>query len=219
VRVDLVLLLATGGRLSVLLEQRLGTPFRGHQVLPGASLRQGEALDEAAKRVLERAVKPHHGSVQQLRTYGDPSRDPRGHVLSVAYLGLVEPSQLRPLAPNYQLGLVEFPPPQQQASDEGMGVTKTNGVTLRLGFDHLDILEHAVARLRESIFHSNLGYSMIRPEFTLRELRLLHETVLDQQLNKDNFRRKIIATGRVQETGARQEHVGYRPAKLYRAVC
>jgi 8-oxo-dGTP diphosphatase len=131
---------------------------------------------------------------------------------------LAEPNQLRALSPNFQLGQLRVPTAAEAAAGEQVAVSSAKGLNLRLGFDHRDIVEHAIDQLRASIFHSDLGYAMLRPEFTLRELRLLHETILDKRLNKDNFRRKIIATGRLRETGTRQEPVGYRPAKLYRAT-
>lgn len=217
VRVDLVLLLVLDEALYVLLEQRLGPPFRGYQVLPGCSLRQGESPDQAANRVLQRSIRPGTGHVHQLHTYGEPSRDPRGHVLSIAYLGLAETSSMEPLEPNYHLGRLELGTDGQSA-EHALEVCRADGSKMPIGFDHHQIIEHGLNELRSRIFNSSLGYSMLRPEFTLRELRHLHETVLNEHLNKDNFRRKIIATGMLEETGRRQTHVGYRPAKLYRAA-
>lgn len=217
VRVDLVLLLVQEGALYVLLEQRLGPPFRGYQVLPGCSLRQAESPDQAANRVLRRSIRPEAGQVHQLHTYGEPSRDPRGHVLSIAYLGLAETGSMEPLAPNYQLGRLQLGTAGKSA-EHTLEVSSSDGSRMHIGFDHRQIIEHGLNELQARIFRSPLGYSMLRPEFTLRELRHLHETVLNEHLNKDNFRRKIIATGMLEETGRRQTHVGYRPAKLYRAA-
>ena len=217
VRVDLALLVVHEGALCVLLEERKGPPFRGYQVLTGASLRQGESLDQAAQRVLLRSIPTGAGHIHQLHTFGEPSRDPRGHVLSVAYLGLAETDSLKPLAATFQLGRT---PPRGSQPPQGspLAVVSASGAQLHLGFDHRQIIEHGISELRSRLLHSPLAYALLRPEFTLRELRILHETILDERFNKDNFRRKIIATGALEETGRRQTDVGYRPAKLYRAT-
>ena len=109
----------------------------------------------------------------------------------------------------YQRGLSLFP------HFEGPGKM---GSSFPLAFDHADILGMVVLRLRGKLDYADIGYQLLPPRFTLRRLQEVHETILDRTLNKDSFRRRVLASGRVVATGTRESDVGHRPAELYRFV-
>ena len=99
------------------------------------------------------------------------------------------------------------------------GPVETTGAgdeLLPLAFDHADILGLAVKRLRGKLDYAPIGFELLPARFTLRQLQTIHETILDRRLNKDSFRRRLLASGLIAPTGQREANVGHRPAELYR---
>jgi 8-oxo-dGTP diphosphatase len=169
-------------------------PFQGNWALPGTLLRDREDLEEAALRILAEGPgldSPRH--LEQVGTFGAPDRDPRGRVVSVSYLAL---------APR---------PADVRASAAWWPVT---GVP-PLAFDHAEILDSAVQRLRAKLSYSNVAYGLLPDTFTLSELQAVYESVLDRALDKRNFRKKVQALGLVTESEG-QRRGPHRPAQLYR---
>lgn len=194
--VDVVLLARAEsgpGEVRVLLAQRDHDPHAGRWALPGGLLRPDEDLDGAARRVLERVgvVAPRHQ--EQLASFGAPGRDPRGRVVSVSHLALL-PAPVAVAAHARWWPLEGLP---------------------HLAFDHLAILEAAVARLRGKLSYSNVAYGLLPPAFTLTELQEVYEAVLDRPLDKRNFRKKVQAMGLLAEAEG-QRRGQHRPAQLYR---
>jgi len=227
VTADVVALTIRDGQLCVLLVRRARPPEAGLWALPGSFLRtegaEPETLENAAARALAvktgltglRAAGIH---LEQLRTYGDPGRDPRMAVVSVAYVAfapaLPEPAAGTGVAqaawlPVSTLGLPEPGLP------EGATVPETT-----LAFDHARIVADAVERARSKIEYTALAAAFAGPQFTLAGLRRVYEAVWSIELHASNFARKVLASpGFVEPAGSLETSSarGGRPAELYRA--
>jgi len=207
VTADLVILTVRDGQLQVLLIERGNEPFKGCLALPGGFLRDGEDLDTAARRELlgETGIGGTHiPHLEQLRVYSAPDRDPRGRVVTVAYLAL---------APNL---------PLPTASTDAVAAAWTSAGPLlhspgQLAFDHDQILADTVEHSRAKLEHTTLAASFCPPEFTIGDLMHIYEAVWDQQLDLRNFYRKVSQTeGFIVPTGRKRAPDTGRPATLYR---
>lgn len=207
VAVDLVVLTVTEGSLHVLLVERALAPDKGLLALPGGFLLAHENLADAARRELceETGITPP-GHLEQLRSYGPLNRDPRGPVLSVAYL-LFAPTFATPQAGG-DAAAVQWHDVQE--------LTGPNATT-RLAFDHSQILADGVERARAKIEYSPLATAFCPPEFTIAELRSVYEAVWGCRLDPRNFHRKATKTAGFLEATGRMSAEGVgRPAALYR---
>lgn len=194
---DTVLFTLLDDELKVLLIQRRHPPFQGYWTLPGGFVALDESLDEAARRVLRDKAGVEELYLEQLYTFGETERDPRARIVTVAYSALVGAHK----APRAQpTGAIAWhsaydPPP--------------------LGFDHAAIVRYAVQRLRYKLEYSAVAFQLLPARFTLTELQIVYEKILREPLDKRNFRRKVLATGVVEETD--EQRLGdHRPARLYR---
>lgn len=227
VTVDVVLVTVEAGHLRVLLVQRDEHPGKGAWVLPGGFVRMDESLDRAAARVLARKASLRGVYLEQLYTFGAVDRDPRTRVISVSYFALVEPERLRGVVGEQDDGarcLARLHVAWQGETGGEASAFKADGggggegAAIPLGFDHAAILGMAVKRLRGKLDYAPIGFELLPEEFTLRGLQSVHETILGRSLNKDAFRRRMLATGMLEATGRREAEVGHRPAELYRFV-
>lgn len=208
VTVDIVLLTVDDGRLQALLVQRRGEPYRDAWALPGGFKRPDETLDEAARRELreETGVEaPAH--LGQLGAYGDPGRDPRTNVVTVAYTAVVTQAHAAEAASDAKAA-------------RWWPVGEVFGRDFSLAFDHDRILRDAVERARVELEQTSLAAAFVGPEFTLSELQDVYETVWGEQLDRANFRRALRRSDRrwVEPTGRRRSSgsSGGRPAEVYR---
>jgi 8-oxo-dGTP diphosphatase len=198
VTVDIVLFTIRDRRLHLVLIRRLAKPFENRYALPGGFVLEDESLDAAAIRELREETGVDKVYLEQLYTFGDPKRDPRGRVITVAYYALVPHTQV------LQAGT--------DASDAAwFPVTELP----LLAFDHRKIVEYAHQRIRNKLDYTNVGFELLPDRFTLTELQLVHEAILGEKLDKRNFRRKIILRGIVRPTKELQR-TGRKPALLYR---
>jgi 8-oxo-dGTP diphosphatase len=218
VAVDLVLLTVRDHELRVLLTKRGDHPFKGRWSLPGGFVGPAESLEATCERVLRDKAGLTGVFLEQLYTFGHPSRDPRTRVISVAYMALVEPARLKAA-----LGEGEHDKLIARLKTAWKGETggpaealDSADDTLPLAFDHSEILGLAVKRLRGKLAYTPIGYEPLGREFTLRQLQDVHETILGGKLNKDSFRRRMLATGELHATGTLESAVEHRPAELYR---
>ena len=217
--VDIVIMSTGGGHLRALVMQRSREPEAGSWALPGGFVRQGEDLDAAARRILYDKAGLERVYLEQLYTFGAPGRDPRTRVVTVAYFALVPLAALAHLDAPDAAGsrlVAALTVPWDGEAGGPVGITMGSGAPGALAFDHADILGMAVKRLRGKLGYTDIGFALLPERFTLRELRLVHETILARPINKDSFRRRILAAGLVEDTGERQSEVGHRPARLYR---
>jgi 8-oxo-dGTP diphosphatase len=217
VAVDVALLSAAEGALHALVVRRDDHPARGRWALPGGFVGPAEPLEAAAARVLAGKAGLEGLFVEQLFTFGDPGRDPRTRVISVASYALVDFARFAEAARRAEgvaVGRLVVP----WAGETGGPVELRSAADrpLSLAFDHADILGMAVKRLRGKLDYAPIGFQLLAPGFTLLELQRVHETILGFPLNKDSFRRRMLASGWLEATGERQADVDHRPAERYR---
>jgi len=202
VTVDIILFTFYENDLKVLLIQRNHDPFADKWALPGGFVDMDEDLEDAALRELAEETNVTDVYLEQLYTFGEPDRDPRTRVITVSYFALLSVDQV--------------------AKQQIRGASDANDARWwsmydlpELAFDHDRILHYALQRLRWKLEWTALGFLLLPEEFTLSELQKVYETVLNEPLDKRNFRRKILATDVLEETGNIREG-DHRPAKLYR---
>jgi 8-oxo-dGTP diphosphatase len=198
--VDIALFGLDDAGLQVLLIQRDAEPFAGQWALPGGFVRMDESVDEAARRELHEETGVHDVFLEQLYTFGAVDRDPRGRVVSVAHYALVNLRDHRVKADTDARDAAWF------AADE----------TPTLAFDHADILAMAHDRLRGKVRYQPIGFELLPREFALRQLQQMYEIILDRELDKRNFRKKVLGMDLLIETDKIEQDVAHRAARLYR---
>lgn len=204
--VDLAIFTLRGARLMVLLIDRGLEPFLGRPALPGGYVQKGETLREGALRELweEAGIDGELLHLEQLGAYGDPGRDPRGRVVTVAYLAL-GPDLPVPVG-GTDAERAYWAPVEELDRDRA-----------RLAFDHSEILAEALEEVRRKLEYTPVATAFCASEFTLSELRMVYEVVWGQPLDPSNFRRKVLGTtGFVEPTGEQRMPATGRPAALYR---
>jgi 8-oxo-dGTP diphosphatase len=199
VTVDLVVFTVSEDALKAMLVRRVETPYSGYWSLPGGFIKTGESLEDAALRVLKEKTGVENVYIEQLYTFGEPGRDPRARVITVAYFALIPWKQL-----------------DQPESKKIAGITWHPVDNLpRLAFDHKAILNYAVRRLRTKVSYSNIVYGLMPKQFRLSELQTMYEVIINDNIDKRNFRKRMLATNLLQETGKKDINGAHRPAKLY----
>jgi 8-oxo-dGTP diphosphatase len=176
-----------------------------------------ESLDDAAARVLAAKAGLAGIFLEQLYTFGNVDRDPRTRVISVAYYALVDAAKLQKAEPAAgEVVLARLAVPWTGEAGGTVRALDAEGRALPLAFDHAAMLGLVVKRLRGKLDYAPIGFQLLPQRFTLRQLQQVHEAVLGSKLNKDSFRRSVLARGLVAATGAMEKDVPYRPAELYR---
>ena len=205
VTVDLVVLTVREDALKVVVVKRSEDPFKGRWALPGGFEEMDEDLDRAAQRELseETGLAPGAVHLEQLASYGDPKRDPRGRVVTVAYLAL---------APHLPAPL----PGGDAAKAEWIDTRGLLRSRNRLAFDHAVILRDGVERARAKLEYSPLAAAFCPPEFTVADLRHVYEIVWATELDPRNFHRKVTGTPGFLVPSGRTRSEGGRPAALFR---
>ena len=204
VTVDIVVLTIRDDRLCALVVERGGEPFQGRWALPGGFVEPDEGLYDAARRELEEETGVGAARLEQLASYGDPDRDPRGRIVSVAWLAVV-PQGVEP----------------NPGSDAAAAAWKPVSTLLRRGklaFDHRLILADGVERARSKLEYTALATAFVDEEFTIAELRRVYEVVWGLGLDPGNFHRKVTRAGVLEATGRNVQRGPGRPAALYRHV-
>jgi ADP-ribose pyrophosphatase YjhB (NUDIX family) len=188
-------------RLHVLLIQMRKKPFEGMWALPGGLIDEGEGLRDAAARILREQTGVERVYLEQLFTFDGSGRDPDGRVVSVGYFSLIPP-----------VGLELCTTPKY----ESVRFWDCHERPLRLAYDHDEILTKALDRLQSKVQYTNVMWSLLPETFTLRQLQVAYETVLNRSLDKRNFRRKILSLGLLETSGQKSTGGRHRPAMLYR---
>ncbi len=212
VAVDVALVTVVDDRLAVLIVRREQHPHRGRWQLPGGFVQVDESLDDAAARVLAEKADLTDVYTEQLYTFGAVKRDPRTRVISVAYYALVDAGRLQTAGPGTALATIEVP---WEGETGGRVDLVLEGKRAKVAFDHAEMVGLVVKRLRGKLNYTPVGYELLPPVFTLLDLQRIHETILGNAVNKDSFRRRMLASGELEPTGGRQSDVGHRPAALY----
>lgn len=185
--------------LQILLIKRKIEPFIGSWALPGGLVLDDEDLDDAVKRELyeEAGIKPDF--LEQLYSFGNVGRDPRNRVVSVAYLGLVNPSYFELFA-------------DSDAEDaQWFSIHKLP----QLAFDHQKIIDTALKRLRTKIQYQPIGFNLLNEEFPFSDLENLYKAIIGQEIDRRNFRKKIMSYGLLNETNNFKKEGSGRPGKMY----
>jgi 8-oxo-dGTP diphosphatase len=212
--VDVVIFTLREADLRVLLVHRRRPPQEGMWAIPGGPIRPEETLRAAALRTLAEETGLDDVYLEQLYTFGDPGRDPRQRVITIAYFAVVPTSRVVPSASQDEGG-----PDAGCHHPGGQNAGRVRwwsmGDLPPLAFDHAAILSYALTRLRYKLEYTAVGFELLPETFTLTELQTVYEIVLGEQLDKRNFRRKILAAGIIQPSGGYRSGEG-RPARLYR---
>lgn len=199
VAVDVVLFTIRDESLKVLLVKRAAPPFRGTWSLPGGVVRKDESVDEAALRELQEETGIASVYLEQLYTFGDLDRDPRGRVITVSYYAVVDWGQFQGTAKT------------KLATARWFAVTRLPV----LAFDHKKIVASALERLRNKVNYTSVAFQLLPKRFTLSELQRAYEVILGQGLDKRNFRKKMLQLGILRDTKAQRLEGRQRPARLY----
>jgi 8-oxo-dGTP diphosphatase len=201
VTVDIVIFTIQSGVLKVLLVKRGIPPFAGQYAIPGGFVLENESLADAAMRELREETGVDDVYLEQLYSFGDPGRDPRGRVVTVAYFALIssEHSQLH------------------AGTDAAAAAWVPLDAVPELAFDHMKILKYAVERLRNKLEYTTVGFQLLPEKFTLSELQAVYEAILGKDLDKRNFRRKLSLLKILKPTTECRRD-GRKPARLYRFV-
>ncbi|MGA7725582.1 MAG: NUDIX domain-containing protein [Opitutaceae bacterium] len=186
--------------LKLLLIKRKIEPFQGQWALPGGFVLEQEGLEEAARRELADETGITRLYLEQLYSFGEPSRDPRERVISIAYYALVKLADHRVRAASDAQEVAWFPVAELPS----------------LAFDHEKIVEVGLRRLKAKVRYEPIGFELLPEKFTLGELQRLYETVLEQNLDKRNFRKKILGMELLEPLDEFQKDVAHRAAQYYR---
>lgn len=203
VAVDTLIFTIVENALKVLLVKRLLPPFEGFWAIPGGFVREGESLEQAAKRELKEETGAEAAEyLEQLYTFGEPNRDPRERVVSVAYFALIPASRIGTIVASSDATEAAWCDAQELPQD--------------LAFDHAKIIKYALLRLQWKLEYTNIAYSLLEEEFTLSEFQKVYEIILNRRIDKRNFRKKIEKLSLVKPTGKTVVRGVHRPAKTYR---
>jgi 8-oxo-dGTP diphosphatase len=199
VTVDCIIFGFDGQTLKVMLIQRKSEPFSRMWALPGAFVNEDESLENCAERVLMKECNISGVYLEQLFTFGTPSRDPRERVISVAYMGLVKTADFELIAGNDELQI------------EWRDINKVQD----LAFDHSQILETAIQRIRGKIRYQPIGFELMNAKFTLPQLQQLYEAILGKSLDRRNFRKKLLSMQVLKQLPEKQQNVAHKAAFYY----
>lgn len=201
VTVDIVIFTIRKKKLEVLLIQRGYEPFKDKWAIPGGFIRLSEPLDDAAKRVLYEKTHVKDVYLEQLYTFGDPGRYPNARVITVSYFALIRSDDI------------------QLSHESDINIQQVSWHPVynlpQLGYDHKEIIEHALKRLRDRLEYTPIAFQLLPKKFTLTELQKTYEMILDKDLDKRNFRKKMISLNILQESDEFTKLSSKRPARLY----
>lgn len=186
--------------ISILLIRRKYEPFQKSWALPGGLVGTDESLEDAVRRELLEESGVDVNYLEQLYSFGKPDRDPRNRVVTVTYFGLVRPS-------DYQLSA--------QTDAEDVAWHSIDQIP-KLAFDHKTIIDLAITRLRGKIAYEPVGFELLDKKFPFSDLENLYQTLLGREIDRRNFKKKIIGYGFLEELGETIQRKAGRPAHLYR---
>ena len=198
VTVDIVIFTIQDNELRVLLVKRNLEPFKDEWAIPGGFVRIQESLESAAKRELEEETGVKGVYLEQLYTFGDPKRDPRGRVITVSYYALINSDKILLRA-------------ETDASDaKWFHISKIPA----LAFDHKKIMEYAIKRLKWKFEYTAVAFSLLPYKFTMSQVQGLYEIVFNQEFDKRNFAKKMLSLNILKEEEIKKD-VSHRPPQLY----
>ncbi len=196
---DCVIFGFDGGELKLLLIEREKEPFKNRWALPGGFVFLDETTEECAKRILQEKAGLKNVFIEQLYTFSEVDRDPRERIVSVTYYALVDKQHYELIAGRDTLkvewfALSELP---------------------KLAFDHTKIVKLAIQRLKGKISYRPIGFELLNEKFTLSQLQALYEAILEQPIDKRNFRKKILGMGLLKALNEKEKNVAHKAARYY----
>ncbi len=200
VTTDAVVFTIYDDKLKLLLIKRGLDPFKGSWAIPGGFLELNEDLEDCARRELSEETGIENIYLQQLHTFGDPKRDPRERVVSVAYYAIAPKVEMNPIANSDAIDAAWF------------SIDKLP----QLAFDHCEIITMAHKRLVSDLDRSSVVFQFLPETFTLSQIQRVYEIIRNNRLDKRNFRKRITGSGLIKETGETRREGNHRPARLYR---
>ena len=221
ITVDVLPLSVSERTLYILLSQRAAPPYQGMWALPGRFIGVSESAEPAAETMMSSLLPAADGYLEQLYTFSDLNRDPRGRVISLAYLDILPWKAVRESVQDGNTSLICF---AVSLSEKGLRLKSADGTLLSgndLAFDHGRIIETGIRRLRGKIDYSEIGFRFLADmdAFSLSELQDVFEAVLGEKVDSSNFRRTIInryeKTGQLKQTELSVRRGQGRPAVLY----
>jgi len=188
--------------INLLLVKRLYQPFKGEWALPGGFIKENESLEKAVERELEEETGIKINYLEQLYTFGDVDRDPRKRIISVTYFGLVNKKNFLKL---------------KASTDAEEANWFSISELPMLAFDHNKIVETAIKRLRGKLEYEPIGFELLEKKFPFSDLEQLYSMLLDREIDRRNFKKKIMKLGIIEELDEKEERNGSgRPGKLYK---
>lgn len=224
IAVDLLIVTVKGGRLNLLLSKREHPPFAGFWALPGRMVAIDESAEITANRLMAEMLPVREPFMEQLYTFTQVDRDPRGRVISIAYLVIVPWGRLKGILDTGTTGFVCFEAALDQDGLRLISDHSTIPGNAELAFDHTRMIQTGIQRLRNKIDYTDIGFYFLenREAFSLSELQTVFEAVLDDKLDTSNFRRSILnryeKAGRLVQTEQAEKRGRGRPATLYRLI-
>lgn len=201
VTADIIIFTIKNNDLKVLLIKRKLKPFKEMWAIPGGFVHLNEDLEQAAKRELEEETGVKEVYLEQLYTFGDVHRDPRGRVITIAYFALIN---------------LEKSKQKLKASTDASEARWFSISSLpSLSFDHNKILKYAIKRLKWKFEYTTIAFSLLPEKFTLTQLQKIYEIVFNKEFDKRNFRKKLFSLNILEPTKEIQEDVSYRPPQFY----
>lgn len=200
--IDCIIFGLSEGELKILLIERNEEPYKSWYALPGNIVKQNESIDHAAQRILYELTGLKGIYMEQLHTFGEVNRHPSGRVITVAYNAMIRldgEKELKPIT-NYASKAFWMPVKDMPA----------------LAFDHTQIFNKGFDKIRSKISFEPIAFELLPEKFTLTQLQNLYEVILNKELDKRNFRKKMLSYDILKELDEKQEGVSYRAAKLYK---
>lgn len=198
VTVDNVIYTIQDNELKILLVKRDIEPFKGKWAIPGGFVRIHESLEDAAKRELEEETGVKDVYLEQLYSFGDPKRDPRGRVITIAYMALINSEKIN-LKASTDVSEVQW-----------FSIKKIP----QLAFDHKKIIDYSLKRLKWKFEYTTVAFSLLPKEFTISQIQKIYEIVFNKKFDKRNFAKKILSLNILKEEEIKKD-VSYRPPRLY----
>ena len=196
---DAVVFTVMGGELKILLVKRKYPPFQGRFALPGGFVKKEESLEQGVARELEEETGVKNIFLEQIGSYGDVRRDPRGRVITTAFLALIDGEKVK----------------LHSSTDAELAKWHAVSDLPELAFDHEKIISDGLAKLRHDIENTAVAFQIMPEKFTLTELQTTYEAVLNEKLDKRNFRKKMREQRVLKELPETRMLGAHRPARLY----
>lgn len=197
--VDVLIFTIEDDKLKIVLVKRGNEPFKGMWAIPGGFVEEHESLEEAALRQLYEETGFKDVYLEQLYTFGDPNRDPRGKIITIAYFALIPSESIKLKSYSHVTQAMWFPARKLP----------------KLAFDHHKIVGYAIERLKNKIEYSNIVHGLLPDKFRLSDLQRVYEVILGHNLDKRNFRKRMLSLGLLRPTGEKELEGAHRPAMLY----